>query len=53
MRNVWAALAVLVTLSLAACGYNTFQSSDEQIEASWSGVLNQYHPQGETQGAAK
>src|SRR5674476_980199 len=42
MRTLWAALAVLVTISLTGCGYNTLQSSDEQIKASWSEVLNQY-----------
>ena len=42
MRKLLAALAALVTLSLAGCGYNTLQSSDEQIKASWSEVLNQY-----------
>lgn len=33
---------LLLTLSLAGCGYNTLQSSDEQIKASWSEVVNQY-----------
>ncbi len=42
MRRLWIVLAVLVTLSLTGCGYNTLQSSDEQIKASWSEVLNQY-----------
>ena len=42
MRKLWAVLAVLVTLSLTGCGYNTFQSNDEQIKASWSEVVNQY-----------
>lgn len=42
MRKLWAVLAALVTLSLTGCGYNTFQSNDEQIKASWSEVLNQY-----------
>jgi len=42
MRQLLAALAALVTLSLAGCGYNALQSSDEQIKASWSEVLNQY-----------
>ena len=42
MRKFWAVLVVLVMLSLGGCGYNTFQSSDEQIKASWSEVLNQY-----------
>jgi LemA protein len=35
-------LAALVALSLAGCGYNTLQSNDEQIKASWSEVVNQY-----------
>ena len=42
MRNLWAALAALVTLSLAGCGYNTLQSNDQQIKASWSEVVNEY-----------
>jgi LemA protein len=32
----------LTLLSLSGCGYNTMQSQDEQIKASWSEVLNQY-----------
>ena len=32
----------LLTLLLSGCGYNTFQSTDEQIKASWAEVLNQY-----------
>jgi LemA protein len=31
-----------LALSLSGCGYNTFQTNDEQIKASWSEVLNQY-----------
>ena len=42
MRKLWAALAALVTLSLAGCGYNTLQSNDEQVKSSWSEVVNQY-----------
>ena len=30
------------TLMLSACGYNTLQTQDEQVKASWSEVLNQY-----------
>jgi LemA protein len=33
---------LLITLSLSGCGYNTLQSTDEQIKASWAEVLNQY-----------
>jgi LemA protein len=36
-----AALAAC-TLLLSACGYNTFQSGDEAVKASWSEVVNQY-----------
>ena len=39
MRTLWIAL---LTLMLSGCGYNTFQSTDEQIKASWAEVLNQY-----------
>ncbi len=39
MRTLW---IVLLTLLLSGCGYNTFQTSDEQIKASWAEVLNQY-----------
>ena len=42
MRKLWDALAMVVTLSLGGCGYNTLQSNDEQIKASWSEVVNQY-----------
>ena len=42
MRNLWAALAVLLSLSLTGCGYNTLQTNDEQIKSSWSEVVNQY-----------
>lgn len=33
---------VWLILSLSGCGYNTFQTSDEQVKASWAEVLNQY-----------
>lgn len=33
---------LLLILSLSGCGYNTFQTSDEQVKASWAEVLNQY-----------
>ncbi len=39
MRTLW--ILIMVTL-LSGCGYNTLQSSDEQIKASWAEVLNQY-----------
>lgn len=32
----------LSSLALNGCGYNTLQSTDEQIKASWAEVLNQY-----------
>jgi LemA protein len=37
----WLAIGFLA-LSLSGCGYNTLQTTDEQIKASWSEVLNQY-----------
>jgi LemA protein len=42
MRTLWATLAVLLSLSLTGCGYNTLQTNDEQIKSSWSEVVNQY-----------
>ncbi|BCB27160.1 hypothetical protein SKTS_20460 [Sulfurimicrobium lacus] len=43
MRKLLLALMLLAsTISLQGCGYNTLQSTDEQIKASWSEVLNQY-----------
>lgn len=35
-------LILLATLALSGCGYNTLQSSDEDIKAAWAEVLNQY-----------
>ena len=47
MRTFWTKLLPLIlllstTLGLSGCGYNTFQSLDEEAKASWSEVLNQY-----------
>ena len=39
MRILW---IVLLTLLLSGCGYNTLQTTDEQIKAGWAEVLNQY-----------
>jgi len=33
---------VMLAVLLGGCGYNTFQTTDEQIKASWAEVLNQY-----------
>ena len=42
MRGIkWALLGVLGLL-VSGCGYNTFQTQDEQIKSAWSEVLNQY-----------
>lgn len=42
MRKFWAGLAVAAALALAGCGYNSFQSQDEQVKSAWAEVLNQY-----------
>lgn len=42
MRVRFALLALMAVLTLSGCGYNTLQSTDEQIKASWAEVLNQY-----------
>jgi LemA protein len=40
MRGIF--LAIVGTLVLSGCGYNTLQSQDEGIKAAWSEVVNQY-----------
>ncbi|MEK7778880.1 MAG: LemA family protein [Pseudomonadota bacterium] len=35
-------LVLISSIILSGCGYNTLQSTDEQIKASWGEVLNQY-----------
>ena len=42
MRRLWTVLAALATLSLTNCGYNAIQTTDEQVKAGWSEVVNQY-----------
>jgi LemA protein len=42
MRKITITLLAGITLLLAGCGYNTFQTTDEQVKASWSEVINQY-----------
>jgi LemA protein len=39
MRHWWMLWLFAV---LPGCGYNTFQSQDEQVKAAWSEVVNQY-----------
>jgi LemA protein len=42
MRKLFILIAFILALGLSGCGYNTFQSQDEQVKSSWSEVLNQY-----------
>jgi len=42
MRRLKAFLTIVLAIVLGGCGYNTLQSGDEQIKASWSEVVNQY-----------
>ena len=42
MRRFLTVLAALATLSLTNCGYNAIQTTDEQVKANWSEVVNQY-----------
>ena len=42
MRKLLTILMTALALNLAGCGFNTFQTTDEQIKASWSEVVNQY-----------
>ena len=42
MRKLLTTFVILFALGLTGCGYNTFQTTDEQVKASWSEVINQY-----------
>ena len=42
MNRIFLLLAVMTSLLLGGCGYNTLQTQDEQVKAGWSEVLNQY-----------
>jgi LemA protein len=43
MKRFLATAATLtIMLGLSGCGYNTLQTADESINASWSEVVNQY-----------
>lgn len=37
-----ALVTVVLATQLAGCGYNKFQTQDEQVKAAWSEVVNQY-----------
>jgi LemA protein len=41
-RRILAIAAIALTALLSGCGYNTLQSTDEQVKAAWAEVLNQY-----------
>jgi len=42
MRKFLTFVLLLSSLQLSGCGYNTFQTQDEEIKATWGEVLNQY-----------
>src|SRR5438876_11018534 len=42
MRKLLWAVALFASLVLSGCGYNEFQTKDEQVKAAWSEGLNQY-----------
>jgi LemA protein len=42
MQKLSRFLLLTAALLLSGCGYNTLQSNDEAIKASWAEVLNQY-----------
>ncbi|MEY3251608.1 MAG: hypothetical protein RL227_581 [Pseudomonadota bacterium] len=41
-RSLRLGAALLLATALTGCGYNDFQRLDEQVQAGWSEVLNQY-----------
>lgn len=42
MRIFKMLVALVLASMLAGCGYNALQVQDEQVNAAWSEVLNQY-----------
>ena len=42
MRRRFAAVSLIIALSLSGCGYNALQRLDEESKAAWAEVLNQY-----------
>ncbi len=42
MRSIRVILMAIASLALGGCGYNTLQTQDESVKASWSEVVNQY-----------
>jgi LemA protein len=42
MRKLLSVLAAAAMMLLSGCGYNDFQTRDEQVKAAWAEVLNQY-----------
>jgi LemA protein len=42
MRYLMMAFVLVATFVLSGCGYNSIQSKDEAVKASWAEVLNQY-----------
>lgn len=41
-RRPLTVLPLLFALTLSGCGYNTIQTTDEQVTAAWAEVLNQF-----------
>jgi len=42
MSHALKGFALALAFSLSGCGYNTLQTTDEQVKSAWSEVLNQY-----------
>lgn len=42
LKRLSALLLLIVASLLGGCGYNTLQTTDEQVSAAWAEVLNQY-----------
>ena len=42
MKKLIGTLALLCVMTVSGCGYNQFQTQDEQVKAAWAEVLNQY-----------
>jgi LemA protein len=42
VKKTFTTIILMLALGLGGCGYNTIQTQDEAVKASWSEVVNQY-----------
>ena len=53
MRKLFAMFTLLALVVLPGCGYNEFQTKDEQVKAAWAEVLTQHDQAGHPAAAQR